>query len=158
MSEKINSYAYRKYCDNRTLNYILNDKNDKCEKQNIAFTCMVLGQVGLIDDIDMCILDGNVIDNAIEAAAKCSDPYVNVEITSRGGIFMDVENPVKETFLNRKNPFLTTKLDKNNHGIGTKSIRDIVAKYNGEIRYEEKEGKVTCHIFLSTKYVKKDKE
>ena len=158
MSEKINSYAYRKYCDNRTLNYILNDKNDKCEKQNIAFTCMVLGQVGLIDDIDMCILAGNVIDNAIEAAAKCSDPYVNVEITSRGGIFMDVENPVKETFLNRKNPFLTTKLDKNNHGIGTKSIRDIVAKYNGEIRYEEKEGKVTCHIFLSTKYVKKDKE
>ena len=134
MSEKINSYAYRKYCDNRTLNYILNDKND------------------------MCILAGNVIDNAIEAAAKCSDPYVNVEITSRGGIFMDVENPVKETFLNRKNPFLTTKLDKNNHGIGTKSIRDIVAKYNGEIRYEEKEGKVTCHIFLSTKYVKKDKE
>ena len=158
MSEKINSYAYRKYCDNRTLNYILNDKNDKCEKQNIAFTCMVLGQVGLIDDIDMCILAGNVIDNAIEAAAKCSDPYVNVEITSRGGIFMDVENPVKETFLNRKNPFLTTKLDKNNHGIGTKSRRDIVAKYNGEIRYEEKEGKVTCHIFLSTKYVKKDKE
>ena len=158
MSEKINSYAYRKYCDNRTLNYILNDKNDKCEKQNIAFTCMVLGQVGLIDDIDMCILAGNVIDNAIEAAAKCSDPYVNVEITSRGGIFMDVENPVKETFLNRKNPFLTTKLDKNNHGIGTKSIRDIVAKYNGEIRYEEKNGKVTCHIFLSTKYVKKDKD
>ena len=47
------------------------------------------GQVGLIDDIDMCILAGNVIDNAIEAAAKCSDPYVNVEITSRGGIFMD---------------------------------------------------------------------
>lgn len=45
---------------------------------------------------------------------------------------MDVENPVKETFLNRKNPFLTTKLDKNNHGIGTKSIRDIVAKYNGK--------------------------
>ena len=71
---------------------------------------------------------------------------------------MDVENPVKETFLNRKNPFLTTKLDKNNHGIGTKSIRDIVAKYNGEIRYEEKDGKVTCHIFLSTKYVKIDKD
>ena len=43
---------------------------------------MVLGQVGLIDDIDMCILAGNVIDNAIEAAAKCSDPYVNVEITA----------------------------------------------------------------------------
>ena len=39
---------------------------------------MVLGQVGLIDDIDMCILAGNVIDNAIEAAAKCSDPYVNL--------------------------------------------------------------------------------
>lgn len=33
MSEKINSYAYRKYCDNRTLNYILNDKNDKCESR-----------------------------------------------------------------------------------------------------------------------------
>lgn len=31
---------------------------------------MVLGQVGLIDDIDMCILAGNVIDNAIEAAAN----------------------------------------------------------------------------------------
>lgn len=152
MSEKINSYAYRKYCDNRALNYILNDKNDKCEKQNIAFTCMVLGRVVLVDDIDMCILAGNVIDNAIEAAAKCSDPYVNVEITSRGGIFMDVENPVKTTFLNRKNPFLTTKFDKNNHGIGMKSIRDIISKYNGEIRYEEKDGKIICHIFISAKY------
>ena len=131
MSEKINSYAYRKYCDNRTLNYILNDKSDKCEKQNIAFTCMVLGQVGLIDDIDMCILAGNVIDNAIEAAAKCSDPYVNVEITSRGGIFMDVENPVKETFLNRKNPFLTTKLDKNNHGIVKKIKKKMLKKCMG---------------------------
>lgn len=149
--DKINSSFYKVYCDNRVLNYILNDKNEKCIKENITFSCMVLGTIGIMDDVDLCILVGNVIDNAIEAAIKTDNPYVNIEISSRGGLFIDVDNPICETFLGKDRPFVTTKKNRKNHGIGIKSITDIVSKYNGEINYEEKKGTVTCHIYLSKK-------
>lgn len=150
MKNRIEEYSYYKYCDNRLVNYILNDKNERCRLQDIEFKCMVIGNMKYINEIDMSILLGNVIDNAIEAAQKADDKYVNVEIEMRGSIIINVENSIRDTFLGRKEPFLTTKADSLNHGIGTKSIQDIVSKYYGEITYTEQNRSVNCQIILLT--------
>lgn len=150
MKNRLEEYSYLRYCDNSLMNYILNDKSNRCKMYNIEFKCMVVGHVKYIDEVDMAILLGNVIDNAIEAAQKAEDKYVNVEIQIRGSIIINVENSIKDTFLGRNNPFLTSKTDLHNHGIGTKSIRSIVTKYYGEITYTENKGNVNCQIILLT--------
>ncbi len=149
--KRIDAISYKKYCDNKVLNYILNDKYSRCKNSNIDFKCMVLGVIRGIDDIDLCILLGNIIDNAIEAAQKTADGYVNIEITVRGTIFINVENSIKESFLGKENAFVSTKMDKKNHGIGTKSIYGIVNKYCGEIEYEEHGNCIICKVVLPEK-------
>ena len=148
---RIDGINYRKYCDNKVVNYVLNDKYSKCRNYNIDFKCMVLGIIRGIDDIDLCILLGNIIDNAIEAAQKTDDGYVNIEITVRGTIFINVENSIKESFLKKKDAFVSTKADKRNHGIGTKSIHDIVNKYSGEVEYKEHGNSIICKVVLPEK-------
>lgn len=150
---RIDSISYKKYCDNKVVDYILNDKYARCKNNGIDFKCMVLGIVKGIDDIDLCILLGNIIDNAIEAAQKSQDKYVNIEITVRGTIFINVENSIKESFLGKKNAFESTKPDKMNHGIGTKSIHGIVEKYSGEVEYEEHGSSITCKVVLPEKSI-----
>lgn len=150
---RIDSISYKKYCDNKVVDYILNDKYARCKHNGIDFKCMVLGVVKGIDDIDLCILLGNIIDNAIEAAQKSQDKYVNIEITVRGTIFINVENSIKESFLGKKNAFESTKPDKLNHGIGTKSIHGIVEKYSGEVEYEEHGSSITCKVVLPEKSI-----
>lgn len=150
---RIDSTSYKKYCDNKVVDYILNDKYARCKNDGIDFKCMVLGVIKGIDDIDLCILLGNIIDNAIEAAQKSQDKYVNIEITVRGTIFINVENSIKESFLGKKNAFESTKPDKMNHGIGTKSIYGIVEKYSGEVEYEEHGSSITCKVVLPEKSI-----
>ena len=153
LDNRIDSISYKKYCDNKVVDYILNDKYARCKNNGIDFKCMVLGVVKGIDDIDLCILLGNIIDNAIEAAQKSQDKYVNIEITVRGTIFINVENSIKESFLGKKNAFESTKPDKMNHGIGTKSIHGIVEKYSGEVEYEEHGSSITCKVVLPEKRI-----
>lgn len=48
----------------------------------------------------------------------------------------------------------TTKSDKDLHGIGTKSVREIVERYNGMLKYYERDGMFICHIMLLQEKIK----
>ena len=104
------------------------------DEYNIDFKCecFVSGFDG-IDVIDICVLLGNLLDNAIEACLKINS---NRSIKLR---FKQVENyfsiVVKNTFLNEDNDDLvTTKENKMNHGFGIKSVKSIVKKYGGDFQ------------------------
>ncbi len=86
-------------------------------------------------DGDLCVILGNLLDNALEAnfRSKVDNPYINLNIKyDRNNIIIIVENSFDGKLKrNNRGEKITLKEDKKNHGIGIKSIKNIVKKYNG---------------------------
>ena len=88
-----------------------------------------------VDLLELGVLIGNALDNAIEAAEGLGngmEKTVFASIITMGGrIVISVENPV-EAQVDTKH-IGTAKADKLNHGYGLKSIKTIAQKYDGDV-------------------------
>lgn len=95
-----------------------------------------------IDPVDWCIIFGNALDNAIEACEKIEDnrKFISLKLMSRSNTFIvKIINSSKDDFIVEKKRYLTTKKNKDEHGIGMNSIKNAIEKYDGilNIRYEK---------------------
>ncbi len=115
---------------------VLKFKADEAKDSNITVNYKIKHiRDHAFDDIDLSILTGNLIDNAIEAclklkpeAKKCIDVFFEY---SPNGLCIYMANPVAEgvNVLDLK----TSKKDKRDHGLGLISVESLVEKYNGSI-------------------------
>lgn len=129
---------------NSILDAVLTTKSLYCVQNNILFTCMADGKlVEFMDNMDICTIFGNALDNAIESVEKISNPenrLINVSLYSQNNlILMQFENYYEELPVMEGDTPLTTKKDKEYHGYGIKSIRQTAQKYGGTITIQMKE-------------------
>ena len=102
--------------------------------------------------MDLCSLLGNLLDNAIEAAAQIETNNlrrVKLSIRRKGNLLiLLVENGYKFKPVIEDGGFVTRKKDKDSHAIGTLSIRYITEKYVGIVRnsYEDNWFKATVML------------
>ncbi len=112
-------------------------------------------QVQLIDDLtadkmDVSILLGNLLDNAIRALGHCSSPG-KLDFTmekKRGILRIWIKNSHNEKLKEWDGLFVTTKKDKKNHGIGLKNVERIVEKYHGEMQIDHDDQWFSVKIIL----------
>lgn len=94
-----------------------------------------------IDEIDLCILIGNAIDNAIEACRKIpeiNNRYIDIRIFSIDEqISLSVKNSKTIDVKKVKSGFRTSKTDELKHGFGIDNMRDICLKYSGDLSIEQ---------------------
>lgn len=113
---------------NTVLDAIISAKKTEAEKQGIDFNVKIRIPTMLpISQEDECVIFGNALDNAIEAAAKVTDKkYVNLSlILDKDALVCKISN----SYNNDTNVF-TTKKDYKNHGIGKYNIQEVLKKYN----------------------------
>ncbi len=107
-------------------------------KENIEF--VVLGKLTEkmpLEMFDITTLMGNILQNAFEAAIKADIPKIRVELVEhKKEIFIVVSNSVAKRINVKKDFFMTSKKDKENHGFGLKNIVATVEKYHGECYIE----------------------
>ena len=138
---------------NMILDIILNEKSKICKEHNIKLLIDInnFDRCDFIDTIDTCSIFSNILDNAIEACEKIINS--EKEIILRGTIVNDffiirLEN-TKQNKVNIKNNHIKTdKKDTYLHGIGIKSIKDSVFKYNGEVVIDFSENRFIMKIFI----------
>ncbi len=126
------------YTSNEILNSILKLKFSTAEKAhiNIDYDIMIPKYLG-IEYGDMGILFGNLLDNAIEACCRIPETQRWIRVTisySAGGLVLIIENSKDEM---EDNDLKTMKGKTPEHGIGTKSIRKVVEKYDGVIEFKD---------------------
>ncbi|MEG2329496.1 GHKL domain-containing protein, partial [Anaerorhabdus sp.] len=95
--------------------------------------------IDILDEtaFDIAIILSNILDNAIENIYE-NDRRISIKIRQTK-YFLDIV-VVNTTGINvlKKNPMLfTTKMDKNDHGLGIRSVRRYVSKLNGTIHFSQ---------------------
>ena len=123
------------------------------EKENIEFAVVgkLTGKMPL-EMFDMTTLMGNILENAVEAAAKADVPRIRVELVEhKKEIFIVVSNSVVKRIHTKTNSFTTSKKDKENHGFGLKNMIAAVEKYHGEYDMEsiEENGEALFKISIA---------
>lgn len=139
----VESAQNMKYTGNDAVDSLLNSKITVAKDKGIdvKITSMV-ANFSRFKIIDICVILGNIFDNAISATCQ-SDDYRTIimeikQIQERISITMT--NPINE---NKK-----LKKDKYLHGYGLKSVHEIVEKYDGDCRYGTQEEKFIINILL----------
>lgn len=131
---------------NKMVDIILNSKMSIANENNIKFTFNVmLGKELKTDDLDLSVILGNLLDNAIEAVRNEEEKLVHVQMNFiKDMIAIKVINTCTKASI----PSDTTKADKELHGIGLKSVQRCVEKYDGNFSLELKNGCVTALVTI----------
>lgn len=134
--------------DNKVVDYILNTKLGKIKDTNIVIAGNV-GDLELIDDIDLSIILGNIIDNAIEAISDIKEARIEL-LFYRKNFYQNIicKNTISTSVLSENPNLNTTKTDKKNHGFGLVSAQEIITRYGGQISFYEEENLFNVHIML----------
>ncbi len=112
-----------KYCTENGIQFIFNPNN-------IMFD--------FVDESDMCCIISNILDNAIEAAEKSSEKIVRLDFYSNeeNSVYLvETENSCNLEPIRKNGKLISSKNNKQNHGIGLLSIERAIKKYKGEIEY-----------------------
>lgn len=125
---------------NEIVDAIIVSKLAVCESRQILFKFKTeyLDKIN-IDVLDLSSLLSNMIDNAIEAASDSGDPFVEVDIFKYNAyLTICVKNSYigSRVLVRTSNCLESTKNDSKSHGFGSRIIKDIALKYEGEATWE----------------------
>ena len=102
-------------------------------------------------DMDLCVIIGNLMDNAMEATMKLEnldERFIRIYIREmKSQLYISITNSVGGEVKKINLEYLTTKLGIN-HGFGLKRVDSIVKKYNGFINRQNEEGVFATEIIL----------
>ncbi len=128
------------YTESAALNAIFTYYKDAAEEHGISFRLSLpFPSVPGISEMDLCIILGNLIENALEACIRQSSSQRFIELTlsmpSKSVLVILVRNSYDGHIKRSGECFLSSK-EKGRRGIGISSVLNISEKYNGISRFE----------------------
>lgn len=136
-------------CGNKELSYLLTMKRQKCWKQGISFHYIISTNLSGISGMDLSIMFGNLLDNAIEGVGKNGERKIDVHIQEQHDYYkITVQNSIDRTVLGNNRHLFTTKENTYEHGWGIKSVKAVVKKYHGICEFSEEDGMFIAEVVL----------
>lgn len=137
------------FCDNDVVNYIINSKSKICSDRHIKIYIYIANEIPEFSDLDLCVLLGNALDNAIEGVSGDGNNEIYLELRNVDNFFMiSVKNTITNSVLEYNPNLISTKNEKEVHGLGILSMKEVVQKYNGSIEFYESDNKFCCDMLL----------
>lgn len=129
---------------------LLNTKYQTAQQKQIEFDIKWRFPYVHVEDFSIITILGNLIDNAITAASKCENGWIQLSITQVDSYLeIHIKNNHTESIHEKNGEFQTSKTDNQSlHGLGIKNIRSTVKQLNGQIdiTYTDKEFDVSIFI------------
>lgn len=131
---------------------LIDYKRQYAREHNIMFNDNIeYGNYTTIRSIDLCVILGNLIDNAIEAEDKERERReVKVIIkNSFGAVYVCVENYISQGRVDTES-FMgnSTKEHPEDHGYGLKTVQEIVNDYGGQFKISDKDKYICVEVLL----------
>ena len=109
----------------------------RAQKDKIDFSVKIsIPMVMPFKGADLCLILGNLLENAVEAARKAEKKkYIKIHLKyDKDNLLMFVVNSYKGKLIKTKDKMLkSTKPNASNHGVGLSSVYRAVAKYQGTV-------------------------
>lgn len=130
---------------NSVVSTILNEYREIAEDAEIPFDFDVSVPKNLgISAVDLYVLLGNTLDNAIEACQSlpAEDRYIRIQMrTYHSILFYQIENPYAKEYPKRSR--------EKNHGYGLQNVRKCVEKHDGHVSISQNENKFVLSMRLN---------
>ena len=112
---------------------------------------------GRIKEVDLCIIVGNILDNALEACERAQEkravkkqvgqPFIHVHMGAiKKCLFLEVRN--RTDLEGRQEICGSRKESPKGHGLGLGNIKSAVANYNGAVHIEVENYVFTISVLL----------
>lgn len=140
---------------NVRIDAVLNSKLAVAKAKGIRVNAkaVVPGQLGM-KEVDLCVILGNLLDNAMEACDRQSEnniatekQFIRVYIeVLREQLYIYVSNTMADDIRRAGGQYLSVK--RGSHGFGLMRIDRVVKKYNGYLNRQYEEGVFATEIML----------
>lgn len=130
--------------ENRVVSIVLNEYIQAAKNEEIeVYLDVSVPRELFVTAVDLYILLGNTLDNAIEAcsAVPNSERRISIKLKTHNNIlFYEIENPFNEGHLQRHRG--------KGHGYGLRNVQRCVEKYNGVMNIKKDDGifRLTAHL------------
>ena len=158
ISEIVNDFSIMNpidYCNNPTVNLITHRYYEICKKNNINFTISIKNaNIDFIKGHDITALLDNLLENAVESALMTNEKFIDFSISTRNSNFViiKISNSCNKKPKYIDGTLVSSKSTSGMHGIGTRSIKRVVEKYNGnlEMKFDSNTNTFTSTIGINS--------
>lgn len=136
---------------NSVIDVIFNSKSSRAKENDIRCTNTIVVPPHLkIDSVDLSVILSNILDNAIEANLKLeTNRFIDTHIhIYKKSLFISVKNPYNGEIKSSKKHFLTTKNNRQEHGIGLMNVSYAIQKNKGTKNIEYDNETFTISIII----------
>lgn len=146
-------YGGRRFCRDTALNAMLNDRYDKLTETgaDVHFN-LSIPEINGIENVDLCTILSNSLDNAIEAVKKIrstQERKVSLKAVYEKGYFScRLANSKCNQITVQNGRYLSDKPEKN-HGYGIENMKAIVEKYGGRLHIEYTEKEFILFLYIN---------
>ncbi|MBQ9009267.1 MAG: GHKL domain-containing protein [Clostridia bacterium] len=137
------------FCSDPALNAVLNFYAQNAISSGIDLRISVsIPRTHTISDVSLCRLTGNLLENALTAAGKTNDKWVELKMTTvnQSMLYILTTNPFEGHLKLRNGHYLSTT--RHGDGIGLTSISAIAESYGGVAQFSHKDHLFYCNIAL----------
>lgn len=135
---------------NLMVDAILNSKLTLARRQKIKVNCKSkIPERIPVEDVDLCVILGNLLDNALEACAVVEEEarFLRVYMmVNKSQLYFSVQNAAKEEPDFEARNYITRK--RGNHGLGMKRVQAAVEKYDGYLRLANESGIFAAEVTM----------
>lgn len=130
---------------------ILNSKLSLAKSRDIRIDASAVVPEKLsVSEIDLCVLIGNLLDNAMEATMQLADRtarqirvYIDVK---QSHLYLSVTNTAEGRAFKQNGRYISAKAG--SHGFGLARVDRLVNKYGGYLKRRDEEGAFTTEVLL----------
>ncbi len=135
---------------NLMVDAILNSKLTLARRQKISVNCKVKVPEKLpVEDVDLCVILGNLMDNALEACRQIeeSERFLRIYMTvNKSQLYLSIQNSAKAEPDFEERNYITKK--RGNHGLGMKRVQTATEKYHGYLNLANEPGIFAAEVTM----------
>lgn len=138
----------RFYCNNPVLNALFASYSERCAREHITYEVQLsMPETLSIPNYDMCIILGNLLENAMEACMKKErGRKIELSIKTQGShLAVMVKNSYNGVMNEENGQPASAKKD---GGYGLRSIGAVIARYDGHMLTEWDDDTFTAYVLL----------
>lgn len=151
LTEKLPSSREPALCENYAVNAVASHYAGMARQAGaeVSVQLTVPAQLSAALESDLCVIVGNLMENAAEACARMTDGTRFVRVGSyfqHGVLTLAVDNSFNGNLRQKDGVFLSSKRE--GEGIGLSSVTAVAKRYGGNAQFEEKDGVFQASVYV----------